>query len=85
MKVILVHGILFAMRMHPTHYMRVPYLFDFRGWPKSLIGIRTIIVSPFTTDNSQVIYMGGCTGGPLIKLHNTAWIYSVNIDTALGH
>ena len=62
-----------------------PYLFDFRGWPKGLMGIRTIIVSPFTTDNSKVIYMGGCTGGPLIKLHNTAWIYSVNIDTALGH
>jgi poly(A) polymerase len=62
----------------------IPYLFDFRGWPKSLMGIRAIRVSPFMTDNSQVIYMGGCTVSPLIKLHNTAWIYSVDINTALG-
>ena len=62
----------------------VPYLFGFRGWPKYLNGVRTIALSPFTADNSQVLYMGGCTAGPLIKLHNTAWVYSVDINTALG-
>jgi poly(A) polymerase len=62
----------------------VPYLFDFRGWPKDLMGIRSIRVSPFQAVSSQVIYMGGYTLGFTEKLHNTAWIYSADIDTVLG-
>jgi hypothetical protein len=63
---------------------KVQYLFDFLGWPKNLLGIRTISVSPFAADNGEVIYMGGGTGGPGATLHNSAWVYSADIDTALG-
>jgi len=61
----------------------IPHIFDLRGQPKTLRGNRTIRVSPFAEDNGQVIYFGGfdCFGK---TSHNTAWIYSVDIDTALG-
>jgi poly(A) polymerase len=72
---------------HPdaTYAMHeIPCIFDLHGQPKTLSGNRTIRVSPFAKDNGQVLYFGGfdCLGK---TSHNTAWIYSVDIDTALGH
>jgi hypothetical protein len=71
---------------HPdaTYTMHeIPHIFDLRGQPKTLHGNRTIRVSPFAEDNGQVIYFGGfdCFNK---TSHNTAWIYSVDIYTALG-
>jgi len=59
----------------------IPYIFDFRGSPKTLPGIRTIRVSPFAEDKDQAIYFGGfdCVSQ---TSHNTAWIYSADIDTS---
>jgi hypothetical protein len=60
----------------------IPYIFNFRGSPKKLAGIRTIKVSPFAKDNNQILYFAGYDGSGT-QNHNTAWIYSVDIDTAL--
>jgi hypothetical protein len=61
----------------------IPYIFDPRGEPKTLGGTRTIRVSPFAEDNGHVLYFGGFdTFGK--TSHNTAWIYSADINTALG-
>jgi len=72
---------------HPdaTYTMhKIPYIFDLRGQPKTLSGNRTIRVSPFAKDNGQVLYFGGFDCANRTS-HNTAWIYSTDIDTALGH
>lgn len=61
----------------------IPYIFNLHGWPKRLQGTRTIRISPFAEDNDQVLYFGGFNVGTKSG-HNTAWIYSVDIDTALG-
>ncbi len=61
----------------------IPYIYDLRGQPKTLQGTRTIRVSPFAEDNGQVFYFGGFDCA-FKTSHNTAWIYSVDIDTALG-
>jgi hypothetical protein len=62
----------------------IPYLFDWHGWPKRLFATRTIRVSPFASDNNQVIYVGGYSTNINSKDHNTAWIYSADIGTVLG-
>ena len=61
----------------------IPYIFDLRGRPKKLTGTRAIRVSPFAEDKGQVLYFGGFDCASKTS-HNTAWIYSVDIDTALG-
>ena len=61
----------------------IPYIFDLRGSPKTLPGIRTIRVSPFAEDKDQVIYFGGFDCA-VETCRNTAWIYSADINTALG-
>jgi len=61
----------------------IPYIFDPRGQPKALQGTRTIRVSPFAKDKGQVLYFGGFDCA-FKTSHDTAWIYSVDIDTALG-
>ena len=62
----------------------IPYIFDLRGWRKRLAGTRSIKVSPFAEDKGQVLYFGGFVITGSKTFHNTAWIYSVDIDTALG-
>jgi hypothetical protein len=65
-----------------------PYMFDLRGWPKELQGTRTIRVSPFNEDQGRIIYFGGFDVASQYlagkRSHNTAWIYSADIYTALG-
>jgi len=61
----------------------IPYIFDPREQPKALQGTRTIRVSPFAKDKGQVLYFGGFDCA-FKTSHDTAWIYSVDIDTALG-
>jgi hypothetical protein len=60
----------------------IPYIYDELGSSKTLSGTRTIRVSPFLQDRERVIYFGGfdCVSEPS---HETAWIYSVDINTAL--
>jgi len=41
---------------------------------KSLRAIRTIVVSPFSEDDSKVIYFGGYDVAGRFN-HNAAWIY----------
>ena len=57
-------------------------------WPNprsetALWSVRTIVVSPFPEDHGQVLYLGGYDGH-FRPDHNTAWLYRVGIDTALG-
>ena len=57
-------------------------------WPYSrsdtaLRSIRTIAVSPFPEDQGQVMYLGGYDARNE-PAHNTAWLYRVGIDYALG-
>ena len=61
----------------------IPCIFDLRGQPKTLQGTRTIRVSPFTEDKGQALYFGGFDCA-FKTSHNTAWIYSADIYTALG-
>jgi hypothetical protein len=84
----------YLVRYPDASYMlqEIPYIFDLRGWTKAptgttitkaLGGTRTIRMSPFAKDNGQVLYFGGFDCFYQTS-HNTAWIYSVDIDTALG-
>jgi hypothetical protein len=54
----------------------------------SLQGTRTIRVSPFNEDQGRIIYFGGFDVASQYlagkRSHNTAWIYSADIYTALG-
>jgi hypothetical protein len=57
-------------------------------WPNSrsdnaLWSVRAVTVSPFPEDQGQVLYLGGYDGH-FQPDHNTAWLYRVGIDTALG-
>jgi hypothetical protein len=57
-------------------------------WPNSrsdnaLWSVRAVAISPFPEDQGQVLYLGGYDGH-FQPDHNTAWLYRVGIDTALG-
>jgi hypothetical protein len=57
-------------------------------WPNrrsdaALWSVRAMAVSPFPEDQGQVLYLGGYDGH-FQPDHNTAWLYRVGIDTALG-
>ena len=57
-------------------------------WPNSrsdnaLWSVRAIAVSPFPEDQGQVLYLGGYDGH-FQPDHNTAWLYRVGLDAALG-
>ena len=67
----------------------VPYIFDFRGSDKHLSAVRSIKVSPFTSDAGNIVYFAGYSPWrsrerTLLPVHNTAWIYSADIGTVLG-
>jgi hypothetical protein len=69
----------------PYWLFEVPALLP---WPYSrsdtaLRSIRTIAVSPFPEDQGQVMYLGGYDARNK-PAHNTAWLYRVGIDYALG-
>jgi hypothetical protein len=57
-------------------------------WPyqrsdQNLWSVRTIAVSPFPEDHGDVLYIGGYDGH-FKRDHNTAWLYRVGINTAMG-
>jgi hypothetical protein len=61
----------------------VPYIYDKRRSSHQLEAVRSIRVSPFQTDHGNTLYFGGYATA-LFDEHNTAWIYSADIDTVLG-
>jgi hypothetical protein len=58
------------------------------AWPHprsdgSLWSVRTMTLSPFAEDQGMVLYIGGYDGH-FMSDHNTAWIYRVGFQRALG-
>jgi hypothetical protein len=48
-----------------------------------LVAVRAIAVSPFAQDAESILYFGGYDAN-FRTTHNSAWLYRVGLDTALG-
>jgi len=73
----------FNQRPYRLHQVPAPLSWPYLRSDKELWSIRTIAVSPFPEDQGQVLYLGGYDGH-FAPGHNTAWLYRVGVDTALG-